>query len=203
MQTKPVRHRAVILLGALLGTAGLAWGQDADRSMLSPQPPVQPRLTQSDRTKLYFKALINPLSFLESGASAGLGQWRDRPWEWRQGASGYGKRYVSSFAQHVTQETLRFGLAALLHEDNRYVPSGRTNIFPRVLYALESTLQSRDDNGVRQVSYSNIASLAGASLLSRTWQPASSGGAGNGAVNFGLAVAFAAGVNVTREFLHR
>jgi hypothetical protein len=192
---------AILFLGAAF-VAPTAHGQDADRSMAAAQPGYT-RLTQSERNKLLVKDLFNPISFVESAASAGWGQLRDKPPEWREGGEGYGKRYASSFAQHATGETLKFGLASLLHEDNRYVASGRAGIAPRVLYALVSTFRSRDDQGQRQVSYSNIGSLAGASLLSRTWQPASSGGAGNGAVNFGVSVAFAAGMNVAREFFHR
>ncbi len=160
-------------------------------------------MTQRERNRQFVKDLFNPVSFVESAASAGWGQLRDKPREWHEGGEGYGKRYASSFAQHVTGETLKFGLASLLHEDNRYVPSGRTGIAPRVFYALVSTFRSRDDEGQRQVSYSNIFGLAGASMLSRTWQPASTGGAGNGAVNFGISIAFAGGMNVAREFLHR
>jgi hypothetical protein len=182
--------------------AGLARGQDSDAPTTATAVSSAP-LTRSERGRQYIHALINPFAFVESSVSAGFGQWRDRPEEWRQGAAGYGRRFASSFAQHATQETLKFGLASLLHEDNRFVPSGKTKFVPRLLYALESTFQSRDDNGVRQVSYSNIGSLAGASLISRTWQPRSTGGAGNGAVNFGVSIIFAAGINVGREFFHR
>jgi hypothetical protein len=176
--------------------------QEADR-LISPVQPTHYGLTQRERNKRFVKDLFQPFAFVESAASAGFGQWRDRPPEWRQGSAGYGRRFASAFGQHITQETLKFGLASLLHEDNRYVPSGRTGVVSRVLYALESTFQSRDDNGQRQVSYSSIGSLAGASLISRTWQPASSGGADNGAVSFGVSVAFAAGMNVAREFFHQ
>lgn len=189
-------------LGTLFFAAGSAWGQDADRSIAASQP-VHHGLTQAERNKLFVKALFNPMAFVQSAASAGWGQLRDHPEEWGEGGAGYGRRYTSSFAQHITRETLKFGLASALHEDNRYVRSGKNGVLPRVLYALENTLQSRDDNGIRQVSYSNIGSLAGASLLSRAWQPASTGGAGAGAVNFGISVGFAAGMNVAREFLHR
>ena len=195
-----------ILIGLLVMTAGPARSQDADRNAFAPAPalqrPTQPPLTQRDRNKQYLKELIGPQWFVVSALSAGWGQLRDRPEEWQQGAGGYGRRFASSFAQHATQETLKYGLASLLHEDNRWVPSGRKGFRARLLYALETTFQSRDDEGGRQVSYSKIGSLAGASLLSRTWQPASTGGAGNGAVNFGVSVAFSAGVNVAREFLH-
>lgn len=195
------RSLGILFLGASF-SAVLAHGQEADR-LVDATPPSYTPLTQSDRNKMFVSALISPVSFVESAVSAGWGQMRDKPPEWRQGGAGYGKRYASSFAQHVTGESIKFGLASLLHEDNRYVPSGRERIPSRVLYALVSTFRSRDDHGQRQVSYSNIGSLAGASLFSRVWQPDSTGGAGNGAVNFGVSVAFAAGMNVAREFLHR
>jgi hypothetical protein len=190
------------MFAAVLASAGPAGAQAFDPLVPATRTPLSP-LTASERARLYVSCLINPFSFAESAVSAGFGQWRDRPSEWREGSAGYGRRFASSFAQHATEETLNFGLASLLHEDNRFVPSGRTKLPSRVLYALESTFQSRDDNGERQVSYSNLGSLAGASLLSRTWQPKSTGGAGNGAVNFGVSVIFAAGINVAREFLHR
>jgi hypothetical protein len=193
---------SLLMFAALLAGAGPAGAQGFDQAPPAATTPLPP-LTASGRAKLYVSGLINSFSFVESAAGAGFGQWRDRPPEWRQGAAGYGRRFASSFAQHATGETLKFGLASLLHEDNRFVPSGRTKLPSRLLYALESTFQSRDDNGQRQVSYSNLGSLAGASLLSRTWQPKSTGGAGNGAVAFGISVVFAAGVNVAHEFLHR
>jgi hypothetical protein len=205
------RGAGIFFTGTLFMAASPAFGQpklgqqlvqEADR-LISPVPPNHYGLTQRERNKLFVKDLFQPFSLVESAASAGFGQWRDRPPEWRQGAAGYGRRFASAFGQHITQETLKFGLASVLHEDNRYVPSGRTGVVSRVLYAMESTFQSRDDNGQRQVSYSNIGSLAGASLISRTWQPASSGSAGDGAVSFGVSVAFAAGMNVAREFFHR
>jgi hypothetical protein len=197
----PYGKAGTIFLGTiLLVGAGPAHAQDSDGSTaVAAAAP----LTQSDRGKQYFDELINPFCLMESAASAGFGQWRDRPAEWQQGSAGYSKRFASSVAQHATYDTLKFGLASLLHEDNRYVASGKSKFTARLFYALASTFRSRDDNGQRQVSYSNIGSLAGASMISRLWQPASTGGAGNGAVNFGVSIVFAAGVNVGREFLHR
>jgi hypothetical protein len=184
--------------------AGRIWAQDDANRLVSPKPeatqPALPQFTAKERARQYLKDVLNPLSFVESGASAAFGQWRDRPPEWGQGASGYFTRYASSFGQHITQESLKFGLASALHEDDRYVPSGKKKFVSRLLYALASTVRSRDYEGERQVSYSNIGSLAGASLLSRLWQPKSSGSAGDGAVNFGVAVAFSASINVAREF---
>ncbi len=47
-------------------------------------------LTQRERTRIYLKTMANPLGYLKAGTSAGLDQWKDKPEEWEQGASGYG-----------------------------------------------------------------------------------------------------------------
>src|ERR1035441_2372016 len=99
---------SLLMFAALLAGAGLAGAQGFDQAAPAATTPLS-RLTASGRAKLYVSALINPFSFVESAASAGFGQWRDRPPEWRQGAAGYGRRFASSFAQHATGETLKFG----------------------------------------------------------------------------------------------
>lgn len=188
--------------------AATAWGQNEANRAVQPAPPATAhqklaRLTQTERAREYVKDMFNPFSFVESAASGGWGLLRGRPHEWGEGGAGFGRRFASSYGQHMVEDTLKFGLANALHEDNRYVPSGRKGFAPRLVYALEMTLQSRDPDGTRQVSYSKIGSIAGASLISRFWQPPSTGTAGDGAVNFGVSVAFAASLNVAREFLPR
>jgi hypothetical protein len=54
--------------------------------------------------------MINPLSFVRVAASAGIDQAKDKPAEWEQGASGYGKRYLNIFAQYSIQRTVTYGL---------------------------------------------------------------------------------------------
>src|SRR5260370_32748527 len=45
--------------------------------------PGSASITGGDRLRWYLKATISPLSFVTSAASAGFGQWRGRPNEWR------------------------------------------------------------------------------------------------------------------------
>src|SRR5215469_5766262 len=52
-------------------------------------------LTQPERTHLYLKTMANPLGYIKAGFSAGIDQWHDKPSEWSQGASGYGKRLAN------------------------------------------------------------------------------------------------------------
>jgi hypothetical protein len=56
------------------------------------------------------------MAWFSAAVGAGIGQWRDSPWEWKQGARGYGLRYGSGFATRVTRETITFSAATLLHE---------------------------------------------------------------------------------------
>ncbi|MBZ5624787.1 MAG: hypothetical protein LAQ69_39720, partial [Acidobacteriia bacterium] len=59
---------------------------------------------------------FSPTSFVSSAANAGIGQWRNRPREWQQGGEGYGRRYASSFAEHIVYQTMMFGASSVLHE---------------------------------------------------------------------------------------
>jgi hypothetical protein len=190
----------------------MAQTADADRAIQqrSPEnaspPPGQPAFvprTQGQRLREFFKDTVSPLSLINSAASAGLGQARDRPKEWKQGAEGYGMRYGSAFAEHIVRETLEFGASSVLHEDNRYIPSGQTGVGARIGYAVESTFLARRDNGSRRLSYSRIGAFAGAAFISRLWQPHSTGGPRSATVNFGTTIGIAAGFNVAREFLPR
>ena len=92
-------------------------------------------LTRRERTHLYLKTMVNPLGYIKAGFSAGLDQWKDKPPEWEQGASGYGRRFANIVGQYSIQRTVTFGLASALHEDNRYFNSGKRGLWPRTGYA--------------------------------------------------------------------
>ena len=158
-------------------------------------------MTQPERNHLYFKTMTNPLGFLKAGFSAGIDQWEDKPWEWGQGASGYGKRYGNILGQYSIQRTVTFGLGSVFHEDNRYFNSGKKRFWPRVGYALESGILARSDNGSRHPSISQLGGVAAGAFLSRFWQPPSQDSAGDGAVSFGITMGSNIGFSVVKEFL--
>ena len=213
---KPSLVRNAAILACLLCAPHyslMAQTPDADRAIeqktpenVNPPPPGQPAfvpMTESQRLREFLKDTVSPLSLVNSAASAGLGQARDRPKEWKQGAEGYGMRYGSAFAEHIVRETLEFGASSLLHEDNRYIPSGQAGAKARIAYAVESTFLARRDDGSRRLSYSRIGAFAGAAFISRLWQPHSTAGARSATINFGTTIGIATGFNVAREFLPR
>src|SRR6478672_7647559 len=158
-------------------------------------------LTQRERAHLYLKTMVNPFGYIKAGFSAGLDQWKDKPPEWEQGASGYGKRFANIVGQYSVQRTVTFGLASALHEDNRYFNSGKRGLWPRTGYALASGVLSRHDNGRLHLSISQLDGVAGGAFLPRFWLPPSQHSAGDAAVSFDITMASNMGFGVLKEFL--
>jgi len=158
-------------------------------------------LTQSERNQLYVRSMVNPLSFVRVAGSAGIDQAKDKPDEWEQGASGYGKRVANIFAQYSIQRTVTYGLGSLLHEDTRYFNSGKHAIWPRVGYACASGVLARHDNGKQRFSISQVGGVAAGAFLARTWLPPSQESFADGAESFGITMGTNIGFSVFKEFL--
>ena len=158
-------------------------------------------LTFPERRNIYFKTMVNPISFLKAGFSAGIDQWNDKPHEWGQGAAGYGRRLLNIEGQYTIQRTVTFGISSVLHEDNRYFNSGRTGVWSRTRYALESGVLARHDDRRRTFSWSQVGGVAAGAFISRLWQPESQSSAANGAISFGLTMASNAGFGIVKEYL--
>jgi hypothetical protein len=158
-------------------------------------------LTQKQRTQIYFKTMVNPLGYGKAAFSAGVDQWKDKPEEWEQGASGYGKRFANIIGQYSIQRTVTYGLASLLHEDNRYFNSGKKGFWPRAGYALCSAVLARHDDGSRAISISQLSGVATGAFVARLWLPPSQDSAKDGAVSFGLTMASNGAFSVVKEFI--
>ena len=158
-------------------------------------------MNQAERNHLYFSTMVNPLSFVRCAFSAGLDQWNDKPSEWEQGASGYGKRFANIFGQYSIQRTVTYGLSSAFHEDNRYFNSGKQGFWSRTGYSLSSGVLARHDDGTRHVSISQIGGVAAGALLARTWLPPSQHSATDAAISFGITMGSNIGTGVLKEFL--
>jgi len=158
-------------------------------------------LTQAERNRLYLNTMINPLSFARCAFSAGVDHANDKPFEWEQGASGYGKRFANILGQYSIQRTVTYGLGSVLHEDTRYFNSGKQGFWPRTGYALSSGILARHDDGTRHFSISQVGGVAAGAFLARTWLPPSQHSAGDAAVSFGITMASNIGFGVMKEFI--
>ena len=157
-------------------------------------------MTRSERLRGYLKGTFGPSSVASALASASLGQLRDSPAEWGQGSSGFADRLGNAYAKHIIRGTLQYGASSVLHEDDRYLRSGKSGFWSRTGYAIGSTFLARRDNGDRTFAVARMGSAAGAAFISRAWQPDSTCGPSHAATSFGFTVATDIGRNVFREF---
>jgi hypothetical protein len=180
----------------------LALGQteSAPPPVAAPAQLAYTPLTQSDRFHNYLKGTFSVESVVRSAAGAAILQETNTPTEWGQGGEGYAKRFGNSYAQQIMRQTIMYGAADALHEDNRYTPSERSGIGARLKYAVESTFLARKDDGTRRLSYSRLGSYLAVAFLSREWQPPSTSGPGSAAMSFGTIVGSEVGFNIAREF---
>jgi hypothetical protein len=128
--------------------------------------------TRRERFNRYLKSTVGPFSLARSAVSAGIDQWRDNPDEWQQGASGYGKRYASSFGQNAIQQTVTYGLDSALGLDTGFQRSKRKGFFPRMTDALVENLVSRTRKGKRVISVPRFAGAYASGIISHeAWYP--------------------------------
>lgn len=170
------------------------------RTVTSKPPEFRP-MSQAERLQHYFKTTFSVESVLSSAAGAGISQWENSPSEWGQGAEGYARRLGNSYAVHIMRGTLMYGASSVLHEDNRYIPSGETAFGKRLKYSIASSFLARKDDGTRRLSYSRLGSYLATAFISREWQPHSRNGGQNALQSFEVAIGSTVGFDVAREFL--
>jgi hypothetical protein len=158
-------------------------------------------MSQRDRLNHYIHGTFSVEALLRSAAGSGISQLNNTPSEWGQGAEGYARRFGNSYAQLIMRQTLMYGAADALGEDNRYLPSRRRGFGPRLGYAIESSFLARKSDGTRRLSYSRLGSYVAVAFISREWQPHSTSNAQNAASSFGTTIGTEVGFNVAREFL--
>lgn len=92
---------------------------------------------------------------LLGGGLAGLGQLTNQNPQFGQGAVGFGKRFVTAFADESIGNLMSEGVfPAILHEDPRYYRRGSGSTGSRITYALSRVIVTHNDSGRLQFNYS-------------------------------------------------
>lgn len=133
----------------------------------------------SPRQKLHLaaKGALDPFTFVAAGLDAGLGQLENSFPEYRQGATGYAKRFGASYAD--TFDGTMFGNAlfpVLLRQDPRYFRKATGTVKSRVWYALSTTVKCKNDHGKWVPNYSNVLGNIAAGGISNFYYPSSDRG---------------------------
>jgi len=139
----------------------------------------------------YFSPLVNALA---------LDQPEDSPRQWGRGFAGFGRRLASRAGNAVLQGSFQAPLAAILHEDVRYIPTSQRSIPRRALHAVVYSFLTYNDQGHSTLNIANLAAFYASTALTTTWLP----GVGNAAkytfTNASQQIALSFPLNVVQEF---
>jgi Carboxypeptidase regulatory-like domain len=161
-------------------------------------------MTAKQKFHLAWRAAVDPVTFLTTGAVAGVQQWNNDFAEYGQGAEGYAKRYGANYADSFIGVMMGGAiLPSILHQDPRYFYKGTGTIRSRALYAISTVVICRGDNGRWQPNYSNVLGTLAAGGISNAYYPANDRGVALTFENAGIGLAAGAGTALLQEFLIR
>jgi len=159
-------------------------------------------LTASERWKLYLKmTYASPGPYLSPTVNALLlDQANGAPHQWGGGFPGFGRRLASRVGNAVLQGTFQAPLAALFHEDVRYIPTRQRGFQRRALHAILYSFLTYNDKGHPTLNIANITAYYASTAVTTLWVP----GIGNAArytfVNGSEQIALNFPLTVVQEF---
>lgn len=167
--------------------------------------PNAPPLTAKQKYVLAWRSSIDPVTWLATGAFAGIEQAANTFSGYGQGAQGYAKRFGAGYADSFISTMIGSAvLPAVFKQDPRYFYKGTGTIRARTLYALANAVICKGDNGHWQLDYSGILGGLAAGGISNLYYPASSrAGVELTFENMGLGMAGTAVGNLFQEFVIR
>ncbi len=136
-------------------------------------PPMLPK----QKYRLALRSLVDPVTFLTTGAVAGAEQYRNVFPSFGSGWDGYAKRYGAFYATHASGALLTEAVfPSIFHADPRYFIMGKGSTKARAYHAIASTFVTRGDDGSRKVNFPEILGDFSAAALSNAYFPASERG---------------------------
>jgi len=197
---------AITAVPVLAKAQSLADSEDSSGTVSSTTPAqlnlTYTRPTHTTKFRNYVFDMLGPYPVVGAAFAAGISQAYNSPPEWKQGAEGYGKRFVSDFGIAAVSTTTRYALAEALKEDTLYYRCECKGVFPRLSHAVTSTLIARRGaDGHRVFSFpALVAPYAGAMTAVYVWYPGRYDA--RDALRMGnYALLGTLGWNIAREFL--
>ena len=158
-------------------------------------------LTTKLKFKLAMKVATDPITIIGVGFMSGIDQAANTP-NYVEGAKGFGQRFGANAAGEFSDILLAGAiLPSLLHQDPRYFYQGTGSTRSRLNHAISSPFICRSDNGHRQINFSSIGGVAGATALSKAYYPNSNRGSGDLFMTFGISEAERVFAAIAQEFI--
>jgi hypothetical protein len=160
-----------------------------------------PPLTTKQKYDVTLRSSFDPGQLLFYGGIAGISQAENADPSFKQGASGYGKRFALAFADGTTENVLVTAVfASMLHQDPRYFRLAEGGIARRTAYSVSRIFVTRSDAGHAQFNFSEILGSAVAAGLYNAYHPASDRTFSNTIASWWMQVGYDTGFIVIREF---
>jgi hypothetical protein len=165
------------------------------------QPSYTP-LTGTERWKLYLKMTYGSAGpYLSPVVNALLlDQDNGTPRQWGGGFPGFGRRLASRAGNAVLQGTFQAPLAALLHEDVRYIPTTQHSFHRRALHAILYSFLTYNDKGHPTLNVANLTAFYASTAVTTAWLPGIQNAARYTFTNASEQIALSFPLNVVQEF---
>ncbi len=160
-------------------------------------------LSAGQKFHLAWRSLLDPVSFLGTGISAGIEQANGSFSGWGNDYKGYAQRYGANYADNTVATMLGgFIFPTIFKQDPRYYYKGTGTFMSRAEHAIASVVICRGDNGKREFNYSNVLGNFGGAGISNIYYPASDRhGVGLTMGNAAIGTAFGAFGALMQEFV--
>ena len=160
--------------------------------------PLKPR----QKFQLAWKTTIDPVTFVVTGATAGIEQATNYYSGYGQGGDGYAKRFGASYANFAIATFIGSAiLPSILKQDPRYFYKGTGSRTSRFFYAFGNTFFCKGDNGRWQPNYSNLAGTLIASGIGNAYDPPSDRGVASTFEGALIGIGATGAANVLEEFV--
>ena len=158
-------------------------------------------LKLKDKFILFIQDTVDPVTFLNSGFNAGIGQAENLDPQFGQGTAGYGKRFGASFADQASFKFFKdFAYPSIFSEDPRYYRLAHGSGKARLLHAVGHAFVAYRDDGQRELNYSEWLGTTSAFALSNVYHPGNKRGFAPTARLVGYSIGSDMGFDVLREF---
>jgi hypothetical protein len=184
---------------ALLGSVAMVLATAVP--VLAQEAVPSPVLNDQALFHKYVASTLGASGMLHASLAAAFDQVRHSPDDWDLDGTGYGKRWVSEFAESVIGSTTKYGVAKLFHQDPSFTRCACRGVRRRIRHALVSPFVARTMDGRQVFSPATIAGLAAEHIVpASSWYPAPHG-TRDGVLDTVSGVVVKATVDVIREFV--
>jgi hypothetical protein len=191
--------RCCIGLAALAVTSAgaLAQGTPVAGASLGREPALIRVTPENARFNNYLRDLAGPGTLIKVVGGSVVNQLWRQPADGDQTSEGLAKAMASRAAQTAVQQTVRHGLAAMMHHSTDYQPCGCKGFGPKVEHALLETFTDRRADGTRAISIPSLAGAYAGNFGRLAWDHDRN--AADAALGATVSIGFSALFNIARE----